>query len=57
MHLCLGMPLFFLEAKALLALLVRGYDMQRLAPDRVQWAMVPFPLPTQPATVRIQRRV
>lgn len=36
-HICLGMGLFYTEAKVLLALLARGYNMEIQNPDEVEF--------------------
>lgn len=54
-HTCLGKPLYYLEAKALLAQVVRRYDVQ-LVSGPVEWLLLPFPQPTQPTIMRVARK-
>ncbi|KAK9805282.1 hypothetical protein WJX72_010892 [[Myrmecia] bisecta] len=54
-HLCLGMPLYIAEAKALLAITARSYKLS-LPNGRMQWERTfPQPVPTADTLLRVTR--
>ncbi len=40
-HFCLGFPLYMMEAKVLLALIARGYDVSNISGQPVDWGVSP----------------
>ncbi|KAK9838678.1 hypothetical protein WJX74_001136 [Apatococcus lobatus] len=51
-HTCQGMPLFYQEAKMLLAILTRSYTVQNVS-GPFEWKLLPLPSPKSPVTLTI----
>lgn len=54
-HTCQGLPLFYQEAKMLLAILTRSYDVQNLS-GPFEWMLMPMIKPKTPVTIQIKPR-
>lgn len=51
-HTCQGMPLFYQEAKMLLAILTRSYTVRNVS-GPFEWKLLPLPCPKTPVTLKV----